>query len=275
MKKFCIGMPVLMEFNTIEENIIFAVQHHFDFVELNMNFLYCYPNEKIRETLNNAKELHGLDFSFHYYDNVDISSPNINYFNYLKADMKLIGDTFQGLISKIVLHIEPGSFMTIFSEKHYVYKYDVSYVKRTIDNLMILKSILDDYNIDIVLENVPIHPYMESLYKALGKYKFSFTWDIGHDVIYEHYLFSRFRTKFSLNIKHMHMHNVLEKSDHQRLDLGKLSIKEYLKYVVKHNISCVVEVKDAENLKSSKLYLETLIESIDTNHLQVHIITPE
>jgi hypothetical protein len=71
------------------------------------------------------------------------------------------------------------------------------------------------------------------------------------------------------------MHNVLEKSDHQRLDLGKLSIKEYLKYVVKNNLSCVIEVKDAENLRSSKLYLETLLESIDTNDIQVHIITPE
>ena len=223
----------------------------------------------------NAQDVHGLHYSFHYYDNVDISSPNINYFNYLKADMKLIGETFSGLISKIVLHIEPGSFMTIFSEKHYVYKYDTSYVKRTLDNLKILKSILEDYNIDMVLENVPIHPYMEALYEALGKHHYTFTWDIGHDVIYEHYLFSRFRTKFSLDIKHMHMHNVLEKSDHQRLDLGKLSIKEYLKYVLKHNLSCVVEVKDSENLKASKLYLDSLIPSIDVKDIHVQILTPE
>ncbi len=37
-----IGMPVLMEFQNIKDNVDFALEHEFDFVELNMNFLYCY-----------------------------------------------------------------------------------------------------------------------------------------------------------------------------------------------------------------------------------------
>ena len=269
-----IGMPVLMEFQSIKENIDFALKHQFDFLELNMNFLNCYPSKKLRNILLETIELSPLSFTFHYYDNVDISSPNQNYLNYLTQDMQMIGEILNGIITKIVLHIEPGSFMTIFSEKHYVYKYDSNYVSRTIDNLYKLKYILDKYNIQIVLENVPIHPFMEDLYRTIGENDFTFTWDIGHDAIHDHYLFSSFRKKYHLSIKHMHMHNVIEKSDHQKLSLGKLQIKEYFKYVIKNDLTCVIEVKDKDNLIESKIFIDKLKEQIDKNNIDPQIITP-
>lgn len=267
-------MPVLMEFKTIKENIDFALKHQFDFIELNMNFLNCYPNKSLRKILLETIETTQLNFTFHYYDNVDISSPNHNYLNYLVHDMQMVGENLHGIITRIVLHIEPGSFMTIFSEKHYVYKYDSNYVNRTIDNLYKLKSILDTYGIQIVLENVPIHPFMEDLYKVLGENDFTFTWDIGHDAIYDHYLFSSFRKKYNLSIKHMHMHNVIEKSDHQKLPLGKLQIKEYFKYVIKNDLTCVIEVKDKDNLVESKIFIDKLKVHIDKNNIDPQIITP-
>jgi len=270
-----IGMPVLLEFQNIKDNVDFALEHKFDFVELNMNFLYCYPNEKLREELLDMKSRTNLEFSFHYYDNVDISSPNLNYLQYLLNDMKMIGENLKSIIKKLVLHIEPGSFMTIFSEKHYVYKYDSNYVERTINNLNKISLILEKYDISIVLENVPIHPFMEDLYKELSKQNFCFTWDIGHDVIYDHYLFSNFRNKYGLCIKHMHMHNVIEKSDHQKLSIGNLQIKEYFKYVIKNDLTCVIEVKDKDNLADSKKFLDNLKLEVTKNNLHPHIITPK
>jgi hypothetical protein len=71
-----------------------------------------------------------------------------------KSDIKPIGETLEVLVSKLVLHIEPGSFMTIHSEKHYVYKYDKAYVARAVENVKMLQSILNPYNKQIVLENV-------------------------------------------------------------------------------------------------------------------------
>ena len=272
--KLKVGMPALMEFQTIEENIDLAVKLKLDFLELNMNFLYCYPSDELREKLVEAQKMHGLAFTFHYYDNVDISSPNPNYMNYLKADMKLIGEKLKGLIFKIVLHIEPGSFMTIFSEKHYVYKYDQNYVERTVQNVKDLEAILNPFDIMICLENVPIHPYMENLYKSLQEAGCNFTWDIGHDVIYEHYLYSTYRNKYKLNIRHMHMHNVLDHNDHQRLTLGKLNIKEYIKYAILNDVSVVIEVKDKENLDESVLYLRDYIEALGNQEIEDHIWTP-
>jgi hypothetical protein len=273
-KRLEVGMPVLMEFQTIEDNIKLAVQLKLDFLELNMNFLYCMPTPKLRDTLQEAKDTHGLSYTFHYYDNVDISSPNDNYMTYLMSDMTLIGKTLQGLVSKIVLHIEPGSFMTIYSEKHYVYKYDKDYVSRTVSNVLKLQDILNAYGILIVLENVPIHPYMEALYQGLKEAQISFTWDIGHDVIYEHYLFSSFRTKYHLDIKHMHMHNVLNLSDHQRLTLGKLNIKEYIKYAMNHHLSVVIEVKDKDNIIESVQYLYDYVDALGDQVVEDQIWTP-
>lgn len=273
-KRIKVGMPVLMEYRSVEENIDLAVKLNLDFVELNMNFLYCYPSETLRKTLLDAHEKHGLTYTFHYYDNVDISSPNENYMNYLKADMHLIGQTMQGLADKIVLHIEPGAFMTIFSEKHYVYKYDEDYAMRTVNNVGVLQDILSAYQMTIVLENVPIHPYMETLYEALQKADVKFTWDIGHDVIYEHYLFSSFREKYQLNIAHMHMHNVMNTSDHQRLTLGKLNIKEYIKYAMNHDVSVVIEVKDKENLEESVQYLYDYVDALGNQVVEANIWTP-
>ncbi len=273
-KRLEVGMPVLMEFKSVEENIKLAQKLKLDFVELNMNFLYCYPSDDLRQRLEKAYQDTGMKFTFHYYDNVDISSPNENYMTYLKADMKLIGEKLQGLIKKIVLHIEPGSFMTIFSEKHYVYKYDENYETRTVANVKALQDILDAYGIMIVLENVPIHPYMEFLYKALQEQGFHFTWDIGHDVIYEHYLFSTFRTKYQLDIRHMHMHNVLDQSDHQRLTLGKLKIKEYINYAMNHQLSVVIEVKDKENLEESVKYMYDYLDAIGDQDVEDKIWTP-
>ena len=273
-KRLNVGMPVLMEYQTIEENIVLASQLNLDFIELNMNFLYCYPSQELRQKLVSAKEKYGLSFTFHYYDNVDISSPNNNYMEYLNKDMEFIGKTLNGLINKVVLHIEPGSFMTIFSEKHYVYKYDKEYVSRTLKNIKLLEKTLNDYNIRIVLENVPIFPYMENLYKTLNENGVAFTWDVGHDVMYEHYLFSSFRKKFNLNIKHMHLHNVFNRSDHHRLTLGKLNIKEYIKYAMNNDISVVIEVKDRENLEESVNYLYDYLDGIQDQVVEDNIWTP-
>ena len=40
-----------MEYQTIEENIVLASQLNLDFIELNMNFLYCYPSQDLRQKL--------------------------------------------------------------------------------------------------------------------------------------------------------------------------------------------------------------------------------
>jgi sugar phosphate isomerase/epimerase len=253
-----LGMPTLMEFDTIKKNIELAKDLDLDFLELNINMNYCFPTPKCRSELLKFKKDYKIDFTLHYYDTVDISSQNTNYQNYLYKDFEELAINLDGVIDRMIIHIEPGAFMTIHSEKRYVYKYDNSYEKRTIKTLITIREILEKHNISLMLENVPIHPFMENLYKELDNNDFTFCWDIGHDVIYNNRLFSKFKEKYQLKISHMHMHNVDNLKDHQELEKGQLIIPNYIDYALKNDIHVVVEVKDAENLEKSIKYLRTL-----------------
>lgn len=35
------GIPILAEFNSIEENVKYAKENNLDFIEINMDLLYC------------------------------------------------------------------------------------------------------------------------------------------------------------------------------------------------------------------------------------------
>ena len=257
--KIKIGMPVLMEFDTIEENIIIAKELGLDFVELNINMLYCTPTEKMREDLLLFQKKYDIGFTLHYFDTLDISSNSKHYRNYLYTEFSEIGKYLEGIIHKIVLHLEPGAYMTIKSVKNYVYANDNDYVPRTLNTLKTIREILHTFGISIVCENVPIHPFMETLYKTLNEHGFMFCFDIGHNVIYNDYLYESFKSKYNLFVSHMHMHNVYNKKDHQELSIGELYIPDYIKYAKDNNIDIVIEVKDLENLKKSITFLREYI----------------
>jgi hypothetical protein len=70
------------------------------------------------------------------------------------------------------------------------------------------------------------------------------------------------------------MHNVLNLSDHQRLTLGKLNIKEYIKYAMNHHLSVVIEVKDKDNLIESVQYLYDYVDALGDQVVEDQIWTP-
>jgi len=251
-----LGMPTLMECKTVRENLEIARDLNMDFLELNINMLYCTPTEEFRHELLALKKEFKIDFTMHYYDTLDISSNSKHYRNYLYTDFSEIGKYLEGIVEKIVLHLEPGAYMTIHSEKHYVYSADETYVARTVNTIKTIREILHTFGIKVVLENVPIHPFMEELYKELNNYGFMFCYDIGHDVIYHDYLYQSFLKKYKLFVSHMHMHNVYNKKDHQELTKGELFIPNYIEYAISNNVDVVIEVKDLENLKKSVAYIQ-------------------
>lgn len=255
-KNIKIGMPTLMEFDTVYDNILIAKELGLDFVELNINMQYCTPTEDLRKELLQYKKQFDIGFTMHYYDTVDISSTSRYYRNYLYTEFSEIGKYLEGIVDKIVIHLEPGAFMTIHSTKKYVYASDDMYVSRTLNTLKTIREILHTFGIKIVCENVPIHPFMEDLYKTLNENGFMFCFDIGHNVIYNDYLYDSFRKKYNLFISHMHMHNVYEKKDHQELSKGELDIRNYIEFAKENNIDIVIEVKDLENLRDSVKFLQ-------------------
>lgn len=251
------GMPVLMEFDNVLDNIHVAKELGFDFLELNINMMYCTPSDKFRNDLLSYKKEYDIDFTLHYFDTLDISSNSKHYRNYLYTEFSEIGKHLEGIVEKIVLHLEPGAYMTIRSVKNYVYATDPDYVPRTLNTLKTIREILHTFGISVVCENVPIQPFMEDLYKTLNEHGFMFCYDIGHNVIYNDYLYESFRSKYNLFVSHMHMHNVYNKKDHQELSKGEILIPKYVEYAKENKIDVVIEVKDLENLKKSVDFLKS------------------
>lgn len=254
-----IGMPTLMEYSTVKENLELAKTLGLDFLELNINMLYCTPDEDFRNMLLQYKKEYNMDFTMHYYDTVDVGSTSRYYRNYLYTAFSEIGKYLENIVKKIVIHLEPGAYMTIRSKKQYVYAEDVTYVKRTLNTFETIRDVLSTFGIEVVIENVPIHPFMEGIYQALHNNGFNFCYDIGHNIIYHDGLFEIFRQKYDLSVKHMHMHNVIGKHDHQELGTGDLDIPSYINYAIENDIDIVIEVKDKENLIKSVEYLQNYI----------------
>ncbi len=256
MSKIKFGMPVLMEYDNVRDNVLLASKLGLDFVELNLNMLYCLPTFHLAKELEHYKREYKIGFTAHYYDTVDISSINTHYQTFLYTDFEHLGSILQGVIKRLVVHIEPGAYMTIRGEKNHVYSQDEGYIDRSLNTLIHLRSVLSKYHIELMLENVPIKPWMSELYDVLNKHGFKFCWDVGHDKIYDDFLYSSIRKKYSLNVKHMHLHNVKDGMDHRSLEAGVLPINDRIDYAIDHNVQVVVEVKDRENLERSIKYLE-------------------
>ena len=69
-----LGMPILFEYDSIEENINLAKELNLDFIELNLNFGYCrYELEHNKELKNKLKEA-SLETTIHFYDEADMAS---------------------------------------------------------------------------------------------------------------------------------------------------------------------------------------------------------
>ena len=103
-----IGMPTLMEFNTVKENLEVAKELGLDFLELNINMLYCTPDEEFRKMLVKYRAKYEIDFTMHYYDTVDVSSTSRHYRNYLYT-------AFQEIVFLLlILYVFRGDLVRLF-----------------------------------------------------------------------------------------------------------------------------------------------------------------
>ena len=68
-----LGMPILFEYQTVEENLILAKSLGLDFIELNLNFEYC-RREMEGGALPKLFKKYGLFATLHFYDEGDFAS---------------------------------------------------------------------------------------------------------------------------------------------------------------------------------------------------------
>lgn len=62
------GMPTMIEYNTIEENVKLAKRLNLSFVELNMDLPYCILSDKLKD----FSRKYDIEFTIHLSEKLDV-----------------------------------------------------------------------------------------------------------------------------------------------------------------------------------------------------------
>jgi len=251
------GMPTLLEFSTLQQNIDLCVELKLNFIEINMCFPYLSSKALHKIDLNEFASKNNIYFNFHLPEEIDFG-----FFNEEMriASIQLVENILKRQDKKVIkllnMHLNKGTYVTLPNEKVYLYEeeYDI-YTENVIKAVEYLSPELVANNIILCFENTENFSNIKTqmLLKKLLNYKnIGITWDFGHDAS------AMYSDKpFILNnitaLKHTHLHDFNKQTgnNHQELYSGNLDIQESLKIIMDNNLSCVIETKNTKTLTNS------------------------
>ena len=246
-------MPILVEFHSLAENIELCHELNLDFIELNLDIPYCFPENM------DSKLLKENNFTLHLSEKVDVGELNNSLREfYLNEIEKIISFGTKYNIFKYNLHLDPGIHFSLPDKKVFIYQeYLNDYLKAYKSSCDILSNIAKRYNAIILFENVKIETYTLKAIEIISSYdNLFFTLDLGHNIRYGNIAKEKF-LKYDNKIKHIHLHDFNGLKDHQELFIGILNIKEELDFCKSKNLDVLIEVKRKEELVNSVNKLKT------------------
>ena len=254
-----LGMPILYEFDNLEDNFKLAEELNLDFIELNLNFSYCrkgIEDGTLKKLINKYKLLTTL----HFYDEADMGSyPEVVnvYLNLLEKYASLS----KGLVEKVNMHNNCGPIVTISGKKNYIYQKEYNdYIERILSNFNKAKDILDHYGIELVIENIDNAKgatFLMDNFINLNKAGFNFTFDIGHDYV-DGSLFYDLIKNNNLKLAEFHFHDSDGRRCHLALGEGNMDLKYYYNLSKANDSFVLLEVKSSSDLKRSVDYFRKL-----------------
>ena len=249
-----IGMPVLFEYNSVEENVSLAKELNLDFIEMNLNMSYCREALEGKEDLKKLFKENNLDMTLHFYDETDFAIYEEVIDAYLVLMERYVKMAAPYNLKRVNIHLNVGPVVTISGVKNYVYEKEKeafrSRITRALDKAL---AICDKYGVILVIENVNYGktiPYLVDVYKFLKEKGYYFNLDIGHDDN-SGYLVTKIDKEISLPFKEMHVHDANGKTDHLCLGTGNVDLKYYKELAIKNDAYVLLEVKSSEDLKKS------------------------
>ncbi len=269
------GMPTLVEYHTLEENIALCGSLKLSFIELNMNFPeYQAESLKNPESLIKAAEKAGIYYTIHLDENFNIADFNRlvseAYLETLRrtilAAKKLLclrdrfGDVSQPLT--LNMHMNHGVHITLPGRKVWMFERDHDAYRKS---FAVFRQKCEDWiggaDLKLVIENTDGFPQYERkiIEYLLESPCFGLTWDIGHskaagekDVpfILEH----------QDSLCHFHIHDGTENPPRNHLALGdgEIDFKDRLRLAERRNARCVLETKTSAALERSAAYLREM-----------------
>ncbi|WP_304944006.1 sugar phosphate isomerase/epimerase family protein [Vallitalea guaymasensis] len=253
--KLVIGMPTLVEYDSLQENIDLCIDLGLDFIEINMNLPQFQPDRLDILKLKEYQKKHGIFFTFHLPEELDIANFNYRVSNAYLNVVKDVIEIAESIKSPIInMHMNLGVYFTLPSKKVYLYSTQLKeYLERQQYFGELIDNVVKGSNIKISIENTGIYNYtyiVQAITKLLEYDNFVLTWDIGHDFsssdIDRDYIMKNID-----KLCHLHIHDAIGKRNHLPLFNGEIDIHKVLELARKRKCTSVIETKTVAGLKQS------------------------
>lgn len=250
-----LGMPALVEYTSINELVELCIKLKLDFIELNMNLPYNFIENINPAKLKKITQDKGIEFTMHMPDDADIGT---FYESVREGYVMLFSDTMDWAeragIKLLNMHIIEGAKMTLPDRKVYIYdQYSEEFTNNFIKSIETLSKKAEEKNVILSIENSSNFGKLfiqKTLDKSITYPNIKLTWDTGHDAV-SSFTDKKYLMANEKSIAHMHIHDCVDKKDHQVLFEGELDIMELMNFAEHKDIRALVEVKTAEALEKS------------------------
>lgn len=245
-----VGMPVLYEYNSIQENVELAKKLNLDFIELNLNFDYVCKELENFEQLKQLLDENNLTTTLHFYDDFDFFAPQEVVDAYLTLFRRYVGLASNCNLKIVNVHLNPGSYTTISGTKYYNFDKDYKKNYKRFQEIAVkMENVCKKNNCLLSFENTVMPRPLTKIFNSLNKEGFNFTYDVGHDFLDKERVLAI--TKKLPNFVEFHIHDADKKSAHLPIGDGKVFIKPFKELALALNAHVVIEVKKSEDLIQS------------------------
>lgn len=253
-----LGIPTFMEYSSVEEHLLFCRDKGFDFFELSFYYPWTQSDSLDLKKLSKLKEKFGTEFTLHLADIDPFSfSPEIRKAGY--DTVRYMLDVASACGSNVLnMHLNPGGYSSIRGTKFYIFEHhkDVYFdnIQRFIETF---SPEFEKCGCVFCIENTKgfLDFQKQAIEIMLNDKNFGLTFDIGHA-----YKAGGEDEKFILShlnsVRHFHIHDVTQSSNHIALGEGILDINKYLDLARAQGASALIEVKSSDCLVKSTEYLK-------------------
>lgn len=259
-QKYKLGMPTLIELDSLSENAGLCRKLNLDLLEINMNL----PQFQVEELQD--LPIDHLEYSIHLPEDLDVWSYNEEVRNaHIETVLKAIRFSKEKGIKILNMHMNLGIHFTLPQTKLFLHeKYVDRYIKDTINFGQQVNEEISGSEVRIYIENTGIYDYwfirkaVEELLKVEG---FMLTWDVGHDYSSGNKDFD-FLTVNKDKIKHLHLHDALGKNNHLPLGSGDINLDTVFSMAGRNVNTIIFETKTVGGLRESVQYYRDFLLSL-------------
>lgn len=252
MMKCKYGMPTLLEFESLKENIQLCNILGLDFIEINLNFPYCDYLINDPAELSELLRTNNLFATIHMPEEINLASFNKRI---RETHLSVFEDVCKWGVefgcNKITFHLNEGIIVTLPHGKVALNnQYESLVISHLRDSFELLSELQSKYGVSFCLENTTFSDMSEQVFEIAADYGIGNTFDIGHDAKNGFGAGIYYKDNQEM-VRHIHLHDYDGKSDHLELFKGGLDIKSVIEYAEEKSLSVVIEVKSRDELESS------------------------